>query len=325
MQNGRLIETQTIVVDHPTLRREAGPGGCHLMVTPPVAPDFQFDDVIPSWNVRGNFRAMIRVRFVGADDWSAWDNIGTWGDAPPTRAASRGDVRVTIDVDRLRAGEPLRAAQLAFDSVEALTVDRVSLCLSRVSAFMAAPAPVTVHQGIDLPVPFRSQQDSPPAIASRSCSPTCVAMLLAYHGIDVPAPDVAAACFDPDHDLYGNWNRAIQAACTFGLPGCVRRFAGWADALEHVHAGRPIIASIAFEEGVLPAAPLPRTDGHLVVVRGFERDAVMVNDPAGPSGSGPMRYPMAAFGPAWFGHGGVAYVFDGGAAGPETSCDPRVF
>ncbi len=51
-----------------------------------------------------------------------------------------------------------------------------------------------------------------------------------------------------------------------------------------ISARIPVSISIAFEQGELTGAPMKRTDGHLVVVKGFTPQGdVVCNDPAFPS------------------------------------------
>ncbi|MGE3182339.1 MAG: N-acetylmuramoyl-L-alanine amidase-like domain-containing protein, partial [Phycisphaerae bacterium] len=58
------------------------------------------------------------------------------------------------------------------------------------------------HERIKLDVPFFSQRTEKPEIAGRICSPTSVAMVMAYHGVTKPVAEVAAAAYDQAHDIY---------------------------------------------------------------------------------------------------------------------------
>ena len=83
-----------------------------------------------------------------------------------------------------------------------------------------------------------------------------------------------------------------------------------------IAAGLPVALSISWQGDDLPGAPLARSDGHILVVRGFDaRGDVIVNDPAQPA----VRhvYPRAAFARCWLDHGGVALL----VAPPERSDD----
>jgi hypothetical protein len=188
-------------------------------------------------------------------------------------------------------------------------------CVRRLAVALDAPQPAefrpeALPQADRIAVPFRSQFDGTGELGPRLCSPTCVAMMLAYHGIDYPILDVARACYDAEHDLYGNWSRAVQAAFGFGLPGRVRRFGGWDAVRSLLRRGIPIIASIRFGEGALPGAAVPKTAGHLVVVTGLAPpDSVLVNDPAFRDSAGGVRaYELRAFERAWFGGSAIGYT-----------------
>jgi hypothetical protein len=140
------------------------------------------------------------------------------------------------------------------------------------------------------------------------CSAASLAMLLRYHGIDTDTdvPAVARGVFDASYDGTGNW--AFNAAYA-GARG-VRAVAAYLRGIDHaaafVASGFPVAISIAWETGQLPGAPLERSDGHLIVVRGLDAAHVLVNDPAQPAIA--TRYPRAALDAAFRGHGGVAYL-----------------
>ena len=74
--------------------------------------------------------------------------------------------------------------------------------------------------------------------------------------------------------------------------------------------GQPVIASIAFEEGSYDDSPVFHgTEGHLIVIRGFTPDGlVIVNDPGSSKKGERALYPPRGLAHAWFGHGGVGYV-----------------
>ncbi len=72
-------------------------------------------------------------------------------------------------------------------------------------------------------------------------------------------------------------------------------------------AGVPLALSLAWKKGELDNPPLPETDGHFVVLCGFDaKGDPIVNDPAQPAIR--VTYPRAQFQRLWLGHGGIAYV-----------------
>ena len=75
-------------------------------------------------------------------------------------------------------------------------------------------------------------------------------------------------------------------------------------------AGVPVAASISFATGTLDGAPVSSTQGHLLVVRGFDvAGNVLVNDPAGPTNDRVRyTYKRAQFDAAWSHSGRTIYV-----------------
>ena len=83
-----------------------------------------------------------------------------------------------------------------------------------------------------------------------------------------------------------------------------------AHAVPWIVAKVPLIISIAFKAGELPGAPISKTNGHLIVVRGFAKNGdVIVNDPAArDDASVQLTYPRAALEAAWAHSHRTAYL-----------------
>jgi len=243
---------------------------------------------------------------------------------PPERP--KGPVRDelgVVDVDVFRSERTFDAVELRFVLRAAPDggcprLDSAWLCVSNttgdpdvVARFCARPEevdPALWQRRLD--VPFRSQRGEDPAIAARICSPTSVAMVLAWYGIERPTAQVAARAYDAEHDIYGGWARAVQAAFVEGAPGLVMRFASLEELYPHIAEGRPVIVSIRASEGELRGAPYPSTGGHLIVVTGFDAEGnVHVNDPAAADpAQGVVTYAREDMERVWLARGGVAYV-----------------
>jgi hypothetical protein len=162
---------------------------------------------------------------------------------------------------------------------------------------------------IHIAVPARSQMDAEAAIASRVCSPTCVAMLLDFWRRPVTFEALVAEMLHPGLDLYGVWPAAIRAAGRRGLVGYLLRFPDWSSAAWCLGRGLPIIASIRYAAGELTGAATAKTPGHLIVLTGWDGDEVLVNDPAAPSASqAPRRYRLDELERVWLDRTGMGFV-----------------
>jgi hypothetical protein len=107
----------------------------------------------------------------------------------------------------------------------------------------------------------------------------------------------------------------------------VTRFSALSQVERWIEIGVPVVASLAWGPGELDNAPVRSTDGHLLVIVGFEPNGdPIVNDPAGDPrrGQSVQRvYPRGQFESRWLGSsGGTVYLIypsgqplPGGAAG----------
>jgi hypothetical protein len=128
------------------------------------------------------------------------------------------------------------------------------------------------------------------------CSPTSVSMVLAYWDALPPAgqygwvPDghpapwvdeVARRVYDHGYDGAGNW--AFNTAYAGGrVPEAhVTRLRSLRAAERYLADGVPLVISVAFGSDDLDNTPITSSNGHLLVVVGFQADGdVVVNDPA---------------------------------------------
>jgi hypothetical protein len=286
-----------------------------------LTPAHPFRDLLVSWNVdtppNAGFRIEIRVARAGGE-FSPWLYVGDWGRLPdlPRETQCEG---AKIDTDFLRGATTFERAEVrvrAWSTGDArdaeLVVARLALCFSDRETRVPAPAQEAARGALRLPVPPRSQKTEDAAIAGRICSPTSVAMVLGYRGASHPTAAVAERAFDAANDIYGNWPRNIQAAYSFGVPGYLTRVVSWREAEKLIRAGQPIIASIAAREGQLRGAPYTKTDGHLIVITGFDaKGGVHVNDPAvADPKKAQLVYAREDLELVWLQRGGTAYILE---------------
>ncbi len=306
-----------------------------------------FDTLIPSWEAvtpAGTWMEL-EVRVRSEDSWTPWFGMGVW--ASETSSMERH----SVDGQRSGAWEvltdTLQSKGLVFaDAYQyRLTlfteqwdvsplVRGVSMTVSdsyRHGENLGAAG--TGLWGLELAVPARSEMVYPDG-GEVWCSPASLSMVMAYWagetgdpGLDQPVPAVAAGTYDYVYQGWGNWPFNTAYASAYGLKATVNRFSSIEQLERWMEMGVPVVASIAWDnnyaERQLSGAPLTWSDGHLLVVRGFDSSGnVVVNDPAGNDDSEVRRvYSRDEFAQAWFsGSGGVVYlVYPGGWSTPDST------
>ncbi|GAA5135212.1 peptidase C39 family protein [Alloalcanivorax gelatiniphagus] len=311
--------------------------------SPWSTPGFGATALVPSWEATTPGRSMVRVevRGRGTDGRAGtWDTLADWSrsNRPVARTTYSGqaDDLGRVSVDTWSATTSVTSWQVRVTllrprgSAHAVSLERVGAVASAdVSAPRATSTPGP-GVGTVLPVPTYSQMVHSGHYPKWGgggeawCSPTSTAMVLGYYGIS-PAPTgitaghtdavvdhTAKMVYDHGYRGTGNWafNTAYAATLVAG-DSYVTRLRDLREAEDHIVAGVPLIVSIAFGRNQLTGAPISASNGHLLVVVGFEADGdVVVNDPAGATNGEVRRtYDRAQFERLWIAaSGGTAYV-----------------
>jgi Peptidase_C39 like family len=222
--------------------------------------------------------------------------------SPSERASLNGfDDLAQIEVDIVRARHPI----VAIEVLARHPLERVAI---------ATPANERIHRRTsdepgpsELPVPALSQYDPHHPNERGWCVAASIAMLLAYWDTPRSLVDVVAATYDNAYRGTGNWTFALAYPGALGFTAVMAYLHDLRTVEGLVAAGIPVALSIAWEEGALPSAPLPRSSGHVLVVRGFDAAGnPIVNDPAQPD----VRhvYARLPFEAVWLDHGGAALL-----------------
>jgi hypothetical protein len=271
-------------------------------------------EALVSWNARAP-RGYIELAASFADgSRSEWLPYVRWSEGERRSLGERRGL-LEIAVDLLRGAAPLAEVHIRSDvALDALWLATPPEREARIGARSeVADGPIA------LDVPAFSQYLAARPGERGWCSPAALAMLLAFWGAPRTVPEVAAAVYDAAYAGAGNWAFNAAFAGTLGFAAATAYLRDLVHVRRFLAAGIPLALSIAWRQGDLPAAPLPASAGHLVIVRGFtEHGAVLINDPAQPCVC--VDYSREAFERAWLGHGGVAYlVAPRGRAGDLTA------
>lgn len=307
----------------------------------PVA--FPFDDLVASWNADTPPSTWIRMEMQarGAGRETKFYTMMTWasGDTDIHRTSMSGqqsaDGDVNIDVFKRAAGAaPLDSYRLRvtlYQRSGSTATPSVQMLAAMVSMPFKyeIPSPFA-GTAIDLQVPALSQEDHKGEFPEYDgggeawCSPTSTAMVLGALGASpsddelekFPGPsygdpqvDFAARyTYDWNYKGAGNWPANVAYATRFGLEGFVTRLRSLSEAELFIAASIPLVASI---NGDLPGFLFGKTNGHLLVIRGFDSHGdVITNDPAAKTSDDVRKiYGRADFERVWLGgSGGIVYV-----------------
>jgi len=290
-----------------------------LLLGPEQATPASFSAAIPSWVAETPpdswIEVQLRARIAGR--WTRFYRIARWDDQAAGSARqsfpAQRDADGQVDTDTLSlagaadAIQPRVLLHAVGSAQPALRALRIALIAP------GEPAPrSSAFAPLELPVPLRSQMTYPHG--ARICSPTSVAMLLAYwhaHTGDVrlaafadhaaASQLVAPRVYDPIYDGYGNWGFNTAYAAAQGLDACVACFDNLARIEAWIAAGVPLAISVAWKAGELANAPIVSSPGHLLIVVGFdEAGQVIVADPRAESEDQVRRmYDAAQLERAW--------------------------
>jgi hypothetical protein len=291
-----------------------------MVQTAELVPDRPFTEAIVSWEASAPAGTWIEVRARArvAGRWTRDYVMAVWSESAMRQSVEEqktedGDVAT----DTLTLKRPATALQLTVRLVS--TRPGLTPVLRGLHAIVSThdPPPPRLDPdrrvwGLDLGVPQRSQMLYPNG-GEVWCSPTSTSMVLDYWGIRVSVPEAAAQVYDWIYDGTGNWpfNTAYAAARGgSALEAFVTRLYQIEQLERLIAVGLPVVAAISFRQDELTNAPIAWTNGHLLVVRGFDLNGdVIVNDPAAPwDDLVHLTYERQAFDRAWSRSGRTIYL-----------------
>ncbi len=315
--------------------------------SPWTTPGFGATALVPTWEATTPGRSLVRVelRARAADGTTgSWDTVADWSltNRPVRRTTYSGqsDDLGRVSVDTWYAATSVSSWQVRMTLMRPrggslpVSLERVGAVASADASAQRSTSQPGPGAGTVLPVPPYSQMVHTghyPQWGNGGeawCSATSTAMVLAYYGIspdpkgiapghaDAVVDHTARMVYDHGYEGTGNWAfNTAYAATLVGGDSYVTRMRSLREAEDHIAAGVPLIVSVAFGRNQLSGAPIPASNGHLLVVVGFEADGdVVVNDPAGASNAEVRRvYDRAQFERIWIAaSGGTAYVIRNG-------------
>lgn len=314
--------------------------------SPEITTSFDYTEAIASWNASTPAGSWVEVQFRAryGTRWSKWYILGIWAGDYSTihrhSVRSQGDTDGFVAVDTFISSNKKETTNAFQLKVRLFSVDKVALPSVRnasVAYSTSAPKKATVSSGNpalwnhELTIPQCSQMIYPDG-GEVWCSPTSTSMVLGYWNRDTTSEcstlvhAAVEGVFDWIYDGHGNWpfNTAYAATAGSGteLEGYVARFTSLEKAEEFIQAGVPVVMSIAWSNGDLTGADISSTNGHLLLLVGFDANGnPIVNDPASPSDGAAVRhvYLRSEFEPLWLqASGGTVYlIYPAGTSVPS--------
>ena len=298
--------------------------------SPEITTPFNYTDAIASWNASTPAGSWVEIQFRAqyGTRWSKWYVLGIWAADYSTierhSVQSQGDSDGFVAVDTFvssNKAETTNKFQLKLRLFSANGSSTPSVRNASVTYSTSAPKAAGGSAGNPtlwnklINVPECSQMVYPDG-GEVWCSPTSTSMVLAYlDNYSGPCePRVRAAVdgvYDWIYDGHGNWPFNTAYAATQGYEGYVARLTSLAKVEEYVAAGVPVIMSIAWGKGELTGSDIASTNGHLLVLVGFDASGnPIVNDPASPANETVQRtYLRSEFEPLWLqASGGTVYL-----------------
>ena len=299
--------------------------------TGPIIPaDFDFDELISSWNADTPLGTWVEVLVRAELDgrWTKWYNLGIWASGLETiqrhsvRLQGDDDGYVGVDTLVISAKKAianayqLKVRLFSVDGVATPSVRYLSAAYSTTPTKNSEPsAGNPAYWDTLLAVPECSQMVYPDG-GNVWCSPTSTSMIVSYWenytGPCEPAVRAAVAgIYDWIYDGTGNWPFNTAYAATHGLQGSVRRFGSMDEIEAWVAHGVPVAISFSWGKGQLTGAAVTSSAGHLSVVVGFDSQGhPIVNDPAADSNEQVQRtYLRSELEPLWLENsGGTVYL-----------------
>ncbi|HKY50612.1 MAG TPA: C39 family peptidase [Candidatus Limnocylindria bacterium] len=315
-----------------------------------ITTPFAFDELVASWNAATPEGTWIKIEMqaTGAGRTTKWYVLQVWasgdGTIHRTSVPAQGDADGFVAIDtfiRSKKAAELRSYALRV-TLYRVAASSLAPTVSFVGAMTSAASNFSIPSAFsgvvaDLPVPTLSQETHAghhPEFDGGGeawCSPTSTAMVLDYwrsrgyassgptsaqlaafpgaEHVDGQVDYAARYVYDWNYRGAGNWPNNTAYAATFdGMNGFVTRLRSLAEAERFIAAGIPLVASI---NGNLPGFLFKKTNGHLLVIRGFTSTGdVISNDPAVFANADARKvYARDDFEDVWLGgSAGIVYV-----------------
>jgi hypothetical protein len=284
-----------------------------------------FNQLIFSWNAhkgdRGYLLFSIQPHLKETETWSAyWYPMGSWGadQCRSFRTENLDDQMaynyVHLDGINKHYANGFRIKVEAFDGAHLENLHAIHICTCDFEKFQretVGPQHKKLASISIANVPAYSQFEIPDEKNKVMCSPTSTCMLASFLLKKPLDPYIfAKQAYDPGLNAYGSWpfNTATAFENDPAYLFYVARLNSFFELYKILAQGIPVVISV---KGTLPGAVKEFTDGHLILIVGWDKKKQMVlcHDPAFcPAAKVPHAYPLIDIVRAWENSYRTAYI-----------------
>lgn len=289
-----IIENEKVVLKSTSI---AGTYQSRIISTSP------FTRLVGSWSALSSQEATVelKIRVRVNDVWSNYLSYSAWGFGRQNAMFDQNGGVASMNDDEIIINNSNQANAFQFQ----ITLRRNSLASATPKLWLVGVAltipdyvysvdTTNLPNFIDYDVPKLYQHDVP-TIGGSICSITSSTMLLMYykHQFSNPLPhqETSPLFKDYGNNIYGNWVFNTVGISSYGETSYVKKIYSWDELKYHLVNVGPVAVSIKGNTG------LYTTNGHLIVVRGYEiigqETFVITNDPNLKSVY--YKYPLATF------------------------------
>lgn len=273
-----------------------------------------FDELMLSWNAKrpckGRLLFYVSVKH---DEWSPWLLYASWGShGQSSFKDQKPPVQIYQDAVEIKE-KKATGFKIRVVAEEGASLKSIWLHVYTNGDKIPLLGKSFLGSTISLSVPRISQMKVNHKRYADLCSPTSITAAVRYLANDpsIEVIEVAEKVWDSGFDLFGNWVFNVAQGSTYlNEWHCwVERLNGFDAIYKCLLEKIPVVVSV---RGPLPGSALPYARGHLLVVRGFDREnqKVLCMDPAFSQDSETyVSYDLLDFIEAWNRRGNVAYIF----------------
>ncbi len=267
-----------------------------------------FNEMMISWNGQRPEDGTIEIyASVKLEEWTPWILYASWGHgSQSSNDCQIGDTRVYQDAFEVLDGKSATGFRIKTSAPLRLHV--------YTNGAQKQECAETSYAPVFLDVKGLSQMRLKHPRKLDLCSPTATVAALQYLTKKQIDP-IAFAEKVKDHafDIYGNWVLNVaESSVHLGSfwSARVQKCEGFSNIYQRLISGVPVVVSV---RGPLPGSALPYSNGHLIVVTGFDpmSNEVCCMDPAFESDEKThVRYRLDDFLQSWRRRGNLAYIFE---------------